>query len=100
MSASLEASFVFSVSLCLVLLFSQLAFPAYEELRWQAVHETREERVAEEGKDIYRPFYADSGLPQLDSHVDRLKEMMQLLEDNAALMRSALDLQGVAGDGP
>lgn len=100
MSVSLEASIAFPVSLALLLIFAKLAFPVYEELQWQALHETREERLAEDGRDLYRPFYGDSGLPQLDSHVDRLKELMQLLEDNAALLSSALDLQSLMGEVP
>ncbi len=92
MSRSIETALVFPLSMTLVLVSASLAFPAYEAVNRQALAENRAARAAMDGKSVYRAFYGEEQLPQLESHVDALKDNLSIVEDNVLLFKRLLDI--------
>lgn len=91
MSRTIEAALVFPISLSLLLASASLAFPAYAAVRRQARAENRETRLVTEGKSIYRAYYGEAELPQLESHVDAFIDSISTAADNVQLFKRILE---------
>lgn len=98
MSRSLENAAVFSLSLAALLLFARLSFPPYEALTRAVRDESRELRRSGRGGALYKPYEGEGRRAALDSHPERVKDLLLCVEDNARLAKALFARPGGADD--